>query len=89
MQLVRKFFATLKSIYRRHTAKIRAVGAWIIGGLYLVTMNSPDAMATWTARRWAFEALTKFGPGVLLLMGAGDRNPPLAPVPGAEPPKAA
>lgn len=80
-----RFVAWFSAFYRRHTAKIRAIGAWLIGGLYLVASNSADEMAAWTARRWAFEALTKFGPGLLLLMGAGDRNPPIALVPPPDP----
>ncbi len=78
----------MRKFYRRHTAKIRAIGAWLLGGLYLISTNSADEMATWTVKRWAFEFLTKLGPGFLLLMGAGDRNAPPAPglVP-LEPPK--
>ncbi len=78
----------MMSFYRRHTAKIRAIAAWLLGGFYLIATNSAAEMTTWTARRWAFEFLTKLGPGFLLLMGAGDRNAPstsgLAPL---EPPK--
>ena len=76
--------SSLKRFYLAHTGKIRAVLAWLIGGLYLIASNSPDEMASWTAKRWAFEFLTKLGPGFLLLMSAGDRNP-APPAPSAAP----